>query len=106
MKYWKDENRDGFNKEMETVRNILERKGYILESDHPYAYAMQYDLALEDIKDWLSKNGYQGNVGSIDNIGNFDKEAVYGLYDIDLISFEDMYSNLKDEAKIQNEESF
>lgn len=77
-----------------------------MESDHPYAYAMQYDLAFGDIKEWLSKNSYQGNVDSINNLGWFDGIAVYGLYDEDIVSFDDMHKKLKGEVKRQKEDDF
>ena len=98
MVYFQDE--DIFNTEMELVKNILEIKGYVLESDHPYAYCMQHGTAFKDVSDWLQDNGYEGKLGTQ---GYFENGvgAVYGLYDTELVSYERMQRELVKEAKRQ-----
>ena len=88
-----------FDGEMERVQAILEQKGAVLESDHPYAYEMQYDNAFEEVKKWLENHGYSGTV---DKLGWYDGVAVYGLYDTSIISFDKMMELLKEEARTQN----
>jgi len=84
---------------MQIVKDILEEKGYVLESDHPYyAYSMQYRAAYNDVDDWLGEHGYDGN---LNNIGLFDGVAVYGLYDTKKITYEDICSKLHEEARRQ-----
>lgn len=89
-----------FDKEMETVLAILEHKGFVLESDHPYAYSMQYGTAFKDVIEWLAEHGYKGN---LDTDGHFDPYAgaVYGLFDKDRISREKMHKELIKEGKRQ-----
>ena len=88
-----------FNEEMKTVEHILERKGYVLESDHVYAKTVKYQDALEDIKDWLLDNGYEGELRSIGNC--YDWIAVYALYDSDRVSIETMMKKTMVEAKAE-----
>lgn len=96
MKYFKDE--DAFNREMIIFKSILEDKGYVLESDHGYAYSMQYEDAFYDVKNWLIANGYEGD---LEALGAFEGVAVYGLYDSNRISFQEMHDKLLEEAKSQ-----
>lgn len=93
-------NQDAFDEEMEKVKDILERKGFVLESDHPYAYAMQYDAAFEDVKEWLINHGYEGE---LNYMGAFEGVAVYGLYDSSQITYEEMRRRLLMEARAQNQ---
>lgn len=88
-----------FDKYMEIFKKILDLKGYVLESDHAYAYSMRHYNAFEDVRDWLIIHGYTGNLNSI---GAYDKVAVYGLYDSDRITYEEMYIQLLKEAERQN----
>lgn len=87
-----------FEEEMKIVKKILETKGFILESDHPYAYNMQYGEDLKEVNDWLQENGYKGK---LKNQGYFDNVAVYGLYDSDRISYDLMHKKLVEEARSQ-----
>lgn len=87
-----------FENEMQIVKDILEEKGCVLESDHPYAYSMQYRVAFCEVVDWLEEHDYDGN---LNNIGLFDGVAVYGLYDSEKITYEDMCSKLHEEARHQ-----
>lgn len=89
-----------FNKEMMTVLAIMERKGFMLESDHPYACSMQYGAAFNDVSEWLSENGYDG---ILDTDGYFapNAGAVYGLFDKNRISREKMHKELIKEGKRQ-----
>lgn len=100
MVYFEDKNE--FDNEMKKVKEIIEIKGYILESDHRYAYSMQYNTAFNDISSWLKDNGYNGKLSTQ---GYFDHHAgaVYGLYDTDRISYEKMHRELVKEAKRQSE---
>lgn len=95
LKYFSEEN---FHAEMELFLVVLNHKGFVLESDHCYAYAMQYEKAFEDVKGWLNQHGY---VGDLDNIGAYDGVAVYGLYDENVISYEQMMAELIGEANRQ-----
>ena len=95
MKYF---NSKEFDKEMEKVKNIMEDKGFVLESDHPYAYAMQYSDAYDDVVEWLEQHGYNGK---LDNVGLFEGVAVYALYDEFRISYNEIILKLKEEAKQQ-----
>lgn len=97
MRHFQDES--AFNEEMKTVKQILERKGYVLESDHVYAKTTKLRDAFEDIKDWLLDNGYEGK---LDNIGNcYGGIAVYGLYDPSRVSLETMKKKTLAEAKAE-----
>lgn len=89
-----------FDVEMVRVKAILDVKGYVVESDHPYAYSMQYRDAFEDVRDWLEIHGYEGE---LQNQGHFEEGvgAVYGLYDTNKLSYEEMLKELKREAKKQ-----
>ena len=99
MKYFqKMYSKKEFDDEMEIVKNILEEKGFILESDHPFAYSMQYNTAFNDVVEWLAEHSYNSDMESL---GLFDGVAVYGLYDTKKVSYEDMMSNLRMEARRQ-----
>lgn len=89
-----------FDKEMAKVLSIMEVKGFIVEFDHPYAYSMQYPAAFNDVSEWLERNGYDG---TLDTQGYFDSHAgsVYGLYDTDRVSYEEMHRELIAEGKRQ-----
>ena len=89
-----------FEKEMASVLEIMESKGFMVESDHPYAYNMQYSGDFNDVREWLKENGYEGN---LDTDGHFDSYggAVYGLFDKDRISREKMHKELIKEGKRQ-----
>ena len=65
---------------MEKVHSIIIRKGFIVESDHPYAYAMQHFEAFSDIVDWMAEHDY---IGEFEAEGYFDPKsgAVYGIFD-------------------------
>ncbi len=91
-------NKDNFDNEMRIVKEILEEKGYVLESEHPYAYVMQYRVAFDEVDTWLEEHNYEGN---FNNVGLFDGVAVYGLYDMEKITYEDMCSKLREEARRQ-----
>ena len=97
MKYF--DNNEDFEKNMMLIKEILEEKGFVMESDHPYAYCMQYDKAFDDISEWLSKNDYEGD---LDTMGAFERVAVYGLYDKSKVSFKKMQNDLLSEARRQN----
>lgn len=89
-----------FDKQMELMKETLETKGYVVESDHPYAYSTQYPTATKEMIEWLKINGYKGNLNTQ---GYFDKRAgaVYGLYDADKVSYDEMHRELKKEATRQ-----
>ena len=89
-----------FEKEMSKVLAIMERKGFIVEADHPYAYSMQYVAAFNDVSEWLAKNGYEGDLSTD---GHFEPYAgaVYCLYDKNRISYEKMRKELIKEGKRQ-----
>lgn len=93
-------NYSDFDKEMSVVLAIMEDKGFIVESDHPYAYSMQYAEAFNDVSEWLKENGYNGN---LDREGYYAQGsgAVYGLFDKDRVSYEEMHKELIKEAKKQ-----
>jgi hypothetical protein len=95
MKYF---NSNEFDKEMQKVKNIMEEKGFVLESDHPYAYAMQYSDAYDDVVEWLEQHDY---IGELDKAGFFDGVAVYALYDELRISYKEILAELKKEAERQ-----
>lgn len=99
MKHFTDDT--NFEKEMQKLKNILEDKGFVMESDHRYAYAMQYGTAFDDVKDWLLKNNYNGDL-STQGFFNSNSGAVYGLYDKERISYDDMLNELKNEAERQS----
>ena len=95
MKYF---NSNEFDKEMQKVKNIMEEKGFVLKSDHPYAYAMQYSDAYDDVVEWLEQHDY---IGELDKAGFFDGVAVYALYDELRISYKEILAELKKEAERQ-----
>lgn len=96
MKYFESKE---FDNEMEKVKDIMEEKGFVLESDHPYAYAMQYADAYDDVVEWLVQHGY---IGKPDKVGFFEGVAVYALYDRLRISHDEIMLELKKEAKRQS----
>lgn len=98
MVHFKDS--PNFDKEMETVLAILERKGFVVESDHPYAYSMQYGTAFKDVSEWLAEHGYEGDLSTD---GHFEPYAgaIYGLFDVSRISHEKMHKELIKEGKRQ-----
>lgn len=98
MKYFEDE--AIFNREMKKLKEIIEAKGYVMESEHSYAYFMQYRSAFCDVKEWLNANGYVGKLGAL---GTFHGVAVYGLYDTLRITYEEMNERLIQEAELQNQ---
>lgn len=89
-----------FEKEISKVLKIMERKGFNVEADHPYAYSMQYVVAFNDVSEWLAKNGYEGDFATE---GHFEPcaGAVYCLYDKNRISYEKMRKELNKEGKRQ-----
>ena len=91
-------NKSDFDNKMQIVKRILEEKGCVLESDHPYAYSMQYRAAFDDVVEWLEEHDYHGN---LDKMGLFDGVAVYALYDIEKVTYDDMHSKLYEEARRQ-----
>lgn len=95
-------NKKNFDEEMDIFLNILIQQGFVLECNHPYAYAMQYEQAFEDVSGWIEQHGY---VGELYSLGTYDVVAVYGLYDENRISYDDMMAELSKEAKrqVQNE---
>lgn len=97
MRHFQDET--AFNEEMKTVKQILERKGYVLVSDHVYAHNTRFRDAFEDIKDWLLDNGYEGELIPIGNC--YGGIAVYGLYDPSRVSLETMKEKTLAEAKAE-----
>ena len=91
---------ENFEKEMLKILEIMEIKGFIVEDDHPYAYAMQYQMAFNDVSEWLAKNGYEGNLcreGYFDNCVG----AVYGIFDKNKMSHDKIRKELKKEVKRQ-----
>lgn len=89
---------NNFDMQMQRLKEILEVKGYVLESDHPYADSMQYTAAFRDVSTWLQDNGYEGELNTQ---GHFESGAgaVYGLYDAERISHTRMKCELVKEAK-------
>ena len=89
-----------FEKEMASVLEIMESKGFMVESDHHYAYNMQYRGDFNDVREWLEENGYEGD---LDNLGGGEPYsiAVYGLYDKNRVSYQKMRQELSKEAKRQ-----
>lgn len=90
--------RAGLYKEMATVLEIMEIKGFMVESDHSYAYSMQHRGDFNDVSEWLVKNGYEG---SLDTAGYFDYNAgaVYGLFVNNRLSHAEMHKELIKESK-------
>lgn len=91
---------NNFDMQMKRLKEILEVKGYVLASDHPYADSMQYTAAFKDVSEWLQDNGYEGELNTQ---GHFETGAgsVYGLYDAERISYARMQRELVKEAKRQ-----
>jgi len=82
------------------VIELLDKKGYVMESDHPYAKKGKFGKdKLNEMNKMLKTHGYDGQVESIGKVyGTID---VYGLYDESRISFEDALSWLDIEGKHQ-----
>lgn len=87
-----------FEKEMPIVKQFIYEKGFLVESDHRFAYLMQYDEFFSAVSEWLHFNGYEGKLS---NRGLFDGVAVYGIFDTDKIKFEEIEQILRKEAKKQ-----
>lgn len=78
----------------------MQSKGFVIESDHPYAYAMQYRKAFRDVSDWLIQHGCDADLSTLGNSGPHPI-AVYGLYDKNRISYEQMLEEWNKEAERQ-----
>ena len=102
MKHWTDNNSE-FNNQMQSFKQILERKGYVSESEYVFTYQMQHDNALDDVKEWLEQNDYERDVDSLSCHGYYfpNVGAVYGLFDMAIISFDRMIELLEEEARNQ-----
>ena len=87
-----------FEKEMVIVLEVMESKGFVVESDHPYADSMQCISDFNDVSEWLISNGYDGKLGTA---GYFETYvgAVYCLFDEDRISRERIHQELIKEGK-------
>ena len=90
---------EDFDEHMEALKEILDLKGYVLESDHGFAYSMRHTDCFEDVKSWLIIHGYDGDLHSF---GAYKKVAVYGLFDLDKITYEEAHERLLKEADRQN----
>lgn len=90
-----------FENNMQLIKKLLDDKGVVMESDHPYAYSMQYAEAFDEVAEWLYQNGYQGD---LDTMGAFDGVAVYGLYDTKKVSYDEMRTALEKEASKQKKD--
>lgn len=90
---------DAFDENMQSFMKILEENGCVMESDHVYAYSMQYPLMKDKVIDWLYSHGYNGKARVI---GAYKEVAVYCLYDEDKMSYEEAYDRLLQEADRQN----
>lgn len=98
MYYFTDETK--FDKEMLIIQKIMEDKGFLTESDHPYAYSMQYKKAFNDVNDWLLEHGYNGTLNTASYFAP-NAGAIEILYDSDKISYDDIKKELVEEAKRQ-----
>jgi len=88
------------NKQIKLLIAILNKNGYVMESDHPYAKMEKYGKEkLEELKEALKKHGYGGQVESIGK--SYGSIAVYGLYDENKIGFDDAHLFLDAEGKHQ-----
>lgn len=95
MLHFTDQNE--FDKEMARFMDILEIKGFVLESDHIYAYEVQHSDAFTDICEWLAAHGYSGPLDK-DGYHNDVSGAFYALYDADRVSYEQIHNELIREA--------
>ncbi|SEL65957.1 hypothetical protein SAMN02910353_03105 [Ruminococcus sp. YRD2003] len=99
----RDTNNTDFDSNMYDFMRILEENGCVMESDHIFAYSMQYPEMKASVLDWLSSHGYSGNLHTL---GAYDQVAVYCLFDEDKISYEEAYEKLLQEAAKQNDPRF
>lgn len=106
MKHWTDYYE--FNKQMKSFKQILESKGYILESEHKYTYQMQHNNAFDDVKEWLEQNGYKGDLEDLFCSGEFfpGVGAVYGLFDMSKIRYDSIHKLLEKEALEQSRDLY
>jgi len=84
------------------IIEILREKGCVIENEHPYSYSMQWTEALVELNKLLEEYGYLGEVKSIGNA--YAGIAVYGMYDPDMISYDEAMHYLNIEGKRQSEE--
>lgn len=89
-----------FEREMFKIKNFLEDKGFVSESDHMIANSMQYYNEFLKVRGWLKEHGYNGTLDTMSNSGT-EPIAVYGLYDRDKVSFEKMKREMNKEAERQ-----
>ena len=61
---------------------------------------MQYGKAFKDVSDWLVQHGCDADLSTLGNCGPYPI-AVYGLYDKNKISYEQMLEELNKEAERQ-----
>ena len=98
------DNYSEFNKEMKSFKQILESKGYILESEHQYAFRMRDSNVSDDVKEWLEQNAYKGDLDALFYRGDFfpGVGAVFGLFDMSIISHDSIHKLLEKEALEQS----
>ena len=95
-------NDERYEKEMNELKCILDKKGYVTESDHWIAYQMQYPKAKKDVDSWLRENGYPEG---IQTAGTYGAAGVYDLYDPTRISYEENREILKADNQRQLKEA-
>ena len=89
-----------FEREMFKVKSFLENKGFVSESDHIIANYMQSHETFSKACAWLKEHGYNGELDVMSNSGP-EPIAVYGLYDRDKLTLEEMRDEMNKEAERQ-----
>ena len=90
-----------FEETMIQIKESLEKKGIVLESDNAYIHTINHPENFNRVVEWLYENSYEGEVKEV---GISNRAAVYALYDIEKISFNDVKEILEQELK--KEENF
>lgn len=84
--------RSEFEMQMHVIKEIMDRKGFVVESDHRYAYYMQDDGFFFEVKEWLHDNGYEERPI---NMGLYDDDVAYGLFDVEQFKVDEIENILR-----------
>lgn len=94
-------NKKDFDENMEKIKELLDEQGYVCESEHIYGSNFQYSEAVEDIKEWLVVNGYEGEIYIASRYGS-KSGNVYVCFDCTKISHSEINKIVEEEIKRQS----
>jgi|GEM_PF-1015478 hypothetical protein len=94
-------NNKDFEENMKKIKELLEEQGYVCESEHIYGGNFQYQETVDDIKEWLVANGYEGEIHIT---GRYDSKTgnVYICFDCTKISHFKLNKIIEEEIERQS----